>query len=106
MLRTVKPNGTIVVMEPNWLFPTNFFEGCFNRIERNILKMNKHNFSAWALELKLIDIQIQNFLYTPPISFINPQIRDTIEKTFERLPFFTSFSIMLYLSGKKADMEL
>lgn len=101
MCRTVKPNGTMVIMEPNWIFPINFIEGCFNRIERNILKMNTHNFSAWASELGLTDIRIQNFLYTPPLSFIDPHFLDFIDKTLEKVPVLVSFSIMLYLSGKK-----
>lgn len=101
--RTVKPNGTIAVMEPNWLFPLNFLQGCFNPVERNILKMRKHNFLKWASELKLSCIHIENFIYTPPLPFIDSRILDRIDQMLGKIPILSSFSIMIYLSARKIN---
>lgn len=103
--RTVKPDGPIVVMEPNWLFPLNFLQGCFNRVERNILKMRKRNFLKWASELKLSSVDIENFIYTPPLSFIDAKILDRIDQILEKIPILSSFSIMIYLSARKINKK-
>ena len=57
----------IVIMEPNWLFPTNFFAGCTKKVERNILKMSKRNFRKWASDSDIDNTKINNFIYTPPV---------------------------------------
>ena len=103
--RIVKPDGTITVMEPNWLFPLNFLQGCFNRVERNILKMRKRNFLNWASELKLSSIDIKNFIYMPPFSFIDAKILDRIDQILGKIPILSSFSIMIYLSARKINKK-
>jgi len=105
VFRIVKPDGTITVMEPNWLFPLNFLQGCFNRVERNILKMRKRNFLKWASEMKLSSIDIKNFIYTPPLSFIDAKILDRIDQILGKIPILSSFSIMIYLSARKINKK-
>ncbi len=103
--RIVKPNGTIALMEPNWLFPLNFFQGCFNPVERNILNMRKKFFLKWASELKLKSIYIENFIYTPPLAFIDVKILDRIDQILGKIPILSSFSIMIYLSARKINKK-
>lgn len=104
--RIVKPDGAIVVMEPNWLFPLNFLQGCFNRVERNILQMRKRNFLTWAAELNLSSVDIENFIYTPPFSFIDAKILDRIDQLLGKIPIVSSFSIMIYLSARKINEKV
>jgi SAM-dependent methyltransferase len=104
--RIVKPEGAIVVMEPNGLFPLNFLQGCFNRVERNILQMRKRNFLTWAAELNLSSADIENFIYTPPFSFIDAKILDRIDQLLGKIPIVSSFSIMIYLSARKINKKV
>ena len=101
--RTVKPDGIIALMEPNWLFPLNFLHGCLNGVERNILKMRKRNFLRWANQLKLSSVDIENFIFTPPVSFIDAKILDGIDQIIGNIPILSSFSIMIYLSARKKN---
>lgn len=67
LVRVVKRGGRIAIMEPNWLFPTNFLAGCTKKVERNILKMSKRNFRKWTSDLDIDQTKINNFIYTPPV---------------------------------------
>lgn len=104
--RIVKSDGAIVVMEPNWLFPLNFLQGCFSRVERNILKMRKRNFLIWTAKLNLSSVAIENFIYTPPFSFIDAKILDRIDQLLGKIPIVSSFSIMIYLSARKINKKV
>lgn len=46
-VRVTRPGCRIVVMEPNWIFPTNLLPALCNKYERNILKMQQQNFKKW-----------------------------------------------------------
>jgi ubiquinone/menaquinone biosynthesis C-methylase UbiE len=104
--RIVKSDGAIVVMEPNWLFPLNFLQGCFSRVERNILKMRKRNFLIWTTKLNMSSVAIENFIYTPPFSFIDAKILDRIDQLLGKIPLVSSFSIMIYLSARKINKKV
>lgn len=104
--RIVKSDGAIVVMEPNWLFPLNFLQACFSRVERNILKMRKRNFLIWTAKLDLSSVDIENFIYTPPFSFIDSKFLDRIDQLLGKIPIVSSFSIMIYLSARKINKKV
>lgn len=101
MYRIVKNGGTLALMEPNWLFPFNFFHGCFNPVERNMLRMRKRNLSIWASRLDLSSVTIENFIYTPPLSVIDARHLDRIDHILGKIPIISSFSIMIYLYARK-----
>ena len=103
MCRVAKPGGSIAVMEPNRFFPVNFLYAIFNAHERNILRMSRKNFSEWALNSPLNDVEVANFIYTPPFSFLNRKFLDRIDAIFQKIPVVSGFSIMVYLSAKKTN---
>lgn len=100
MVRVLKERGTVVIIEPNWIFPNNLLAGLTNPIEKNMLKMKRLNFERWTVKL-LDNVRIKNFLYTPPFPSKLSAIYDKIDDLIERVPFLRSFSIMLCISGEK-----
>lgn len=100
MTRVLKKGGTLIIIEPNWLFPTNILAGLINPIEKNMLKMKRKNFFLWTKEL-LSDVKIENFLYTPPFPKRLIPIFDKLDDLLGKVPIINSISIMLYLCGEK-----
>lgn len=103
LVRIVKNGGKIAVMEPNWMFPKNFSAAIIQKAERGVLKMRKHNFKDWAQVTNLTEIEIKNFIYTPPIPKNFANFYDFIDNLVEKIPLISSLSIMLYLSGVKKE---
>lgn len=101
LLRVLKPGGRFALMEPNWLFPTNLWAAITNRLERNILKVNRQNLKKWASQLRIDNFTIRNFIYTPPIPKSMGWIYDDIDDLFSEIPFVAHFSIMIYMSAQK-----
>ena len=102
LVRVVKPNCRIAVMEPNWLFPTNFIPAMTKSVEKNILKMRKRNFKKWAEKANLKDIQVvNNPVYTPPFPKNLASFYDKIDLACSKVPIISSFSSMILLSGRK-----
>jgi ubiquinone/menaquinone biosynthesis C-methylase UbiE len=103
--RVTKPGGSIAVMEPNRFFPINFFYAVFNPLERNILRMSRGNLMEWAMESPLTDVNVSNFIYTPPLSFLDSKFLDRIDTILEKIPIISGFSIMVYLKAIKVNSE-
>lgn len=100
-VRVTYPGGQIAVMEPNWLFPTNFLPALLNKYERNILKMQKQNFKKWLHLLEVVDIQIGNFIYTPPVPQKFSGYYDKLDNVIAKAPLISRYSIMIYASATK-----
>lgn len=101
LIRTAKPGARVVVMEPNWLFPSNAIPSLMNPIERNILQMRQGRLTEWAVAGSLEELKVENFLYTPPFPrFLFPLFR-WIDALASRLPAVRALSIMLVMSGRK-----
>ncbi len=103
LVRIIKNGGKIAVMEPNWIFPTNFLPATTQKAERGILKMSKNNLKNWAQDTNLYEIEINNFIYTPPVPKYCANFYDFIDNLVEKIPLISSLSIMLYLSGVKKE---
>lgn len=101
MLRVLKPGKNIVIMEPNYYFPTNFIASKFISAEKNITLMRVKNFRKWLDELPVKSKEIHNYLYTPPIPKSLNAIYDSIDRIVSGCPFINRFSIMIYASAEK-----
>jgi ubiquinone/menaquinone biosynthesis C-methylase UbiE len=101
LFRVVKPGGSLAIMEPNWLFPTNFLAGLLNNVERNILKMSRQNLERWGSDLGIEDLRTINYIYTPPLPTFLTGFCDVIDDLFSRIPWISNISIMICLVGKK-----
>jgi ubiquinone/menaquinone biosynthesis C-methylase UbiE len=85
IVRVLKKGGKFCIMEPNYIFPTNFYSANTIKEERNMKLMKEKNFIRW-MSNKKIKYQMTNFAYTPPIpkSFI--PIYDQIDKIIVNIP--------------------
>jgi uncharacterized membrane protein len=68
--------------------------------------MRKRNFLTWAAELNLSSVDIENFINTPPFSFIDAKILDRIDQLLGKIPVVSSFSLMIYLSARKINKKV
>jgi ubiquinone/menaquinone biosynthesis C-methylase UbiE len=100
-VRVACSGGRIVVMEPNWLFPTNLLPAICNKYERNILKMQRRNFKKWFQQLGVEDILIRNYMYTPPIPHGFSRYYDRLDDAMAKIPLVSRCSIMIYASATK-----
>jgi ubiquinone/menaquinone biosynthesis C-methylase UbiE len=100
MVRVLKREGRLILMEPQPLFPTNLFAALTNPLEKNVFKMSKRNFSSWTNDL-LRDVYIDNFLYTPPYPKSLGAVYDRVDSLLSKIPVIRSLSIMIFVSGKK-----
>lgn len=105
LLRVVKSGGRVILMEPNWLFPNNLFAAITNRVECNILKMNRRNFREWFSQSDIDNLIINNYIYTPPIPAKLTRIYDRIDDLLSNIPIISHFSIMIYASVQKRSCE-
>lgn len=101
LTRAAKPRGRVVVMEPNWLFPSNFIPALVTPIERNILRMRRGNLAEWAAAAPLDHIEVEHFLHTPPFPRSLFPVYERIDALAPKIPFLRLFSIMLVLSARK-----
>lgn len=101
LCRVAKPAKKIVVLEPNRLDFMTVFQALTKKIERGALEMSKRNLKDWAEEAKLGDIEIINYLYTPPAPQWLYSIYEVIDKFMSSIPLLNRFSINLILVGRK-----
>ena len=100
MTRVLKKGGKLILVEPNWLFPTNIWAGVSNPVERNVFNMRKSNFQKWTKNI-LKRVEINNFLYTPPYPVFLSNVYDLIDEIFPRIPLLNNLSIMIFVVGEK-----
>jgi hypothetical protein len=101
MLRVLRPGGKFAIMEPNWIFPTNFIPSKINPMEKNISWIKPGNFESVLTQIPDLDFQIQHFSYAPPFpAFLRP-FYDCLDKIISRIPILNNFSIMIFVSGYK-----
>ncbi len=102
LVRVIKSQKYVVIMEPNWLFPTNFIAALSKRVEKNALKMRKKNLKRWGIQSGLKELKVTNLpVYTPPFPLSLTPIYDLIDLALSKIPIISSFSIMIFLVGKK-----
>jgi ubiquinone/menaquinone biosynthesis C-methylase UbiE len=100
MMRVLKKDGKFCIMEPNFIFPINFFGAYIYPEEKNIKLMTKNNFNKWLKKLCKI-YKITNFAYTPPKPKMLIKFFDILDSLYSKIPIIRSFSIMLFITGKK-----
>jgi len=101
LVRVLKPGKNIMVMEPNKFFIKNFVEGVFKKFERNVLKMTKKNLRKWGTKAKLKDMEITNFIYSPPVPKFMIPFYNWLDDIGTKIPIFSHLSIMIYMHGRK-----
>lgn len=100
ILRVLKKNGRFCIMEPNYLFPTNFWGAWFRMEERGIKNMTRGKFSAWLAENN-VSYEIDNFAYTPPFPRWMHPCWDVLDWMLGRIPYVKRVSVMLFVQGVK-----
>lgn len=103
-MRVLKNDGRLAIMEPNWLFPTNFIPAITNKQEHGILKMTTSNFLRWSKAIGLSSPVIGHLLYTPPIPVVMSKFYNGVDDTLKHLPIISKASIMIYMTGVKREL--
>jgi SAM-dependent methyltransferase/uncharacterized membrane protein YbhN (UPF0104 family) len=101
IVRILKPGGRFCIMEPNWIFPTNFLPSKLVAAERNISQIRPGNFRAWFSGFPRINYRIRNFAYTPPFPVFLHGLFDRMDEWLARLPGLRGLSVMLFVTGEK-----
>lgn len=100
LIRVLKRNGRFCIMEPNYLFPTNYYAAHVKLEEHNIRLITKKNLRLW-LKRADVDFVADNFAYTPPFPKMLLPLFDRIDNILECCPGLNRFSIMLLARGVK-----
>jgi SAM-dependent methyltransferase len=103
MVRVLKPNGRIVVMEPNRYFPLNFIKGALLKHERHCLRMSLGNFRRWSHNLPLSKVKADHYIYTPPSPKAFNHFYDSVDSALLHIPLINIFSIMIWMAGTKVQ---
>lgn len=101
MLRVLRPGRKIVIMEPNYYFPTNYLARWIMKVERNIKEITKKRFEDMGKYFELEGFVVENFIFTPPIPKSLNKIYDKLDLVLGKLPLLKRISVMLVLSGSK-----
>tara|TARA_Y100000034_G_C6888497_1_gene408330 strand:+ start:231 stop:950 length:720 start_codon:yes stop_codon:yes gene_type:complete len=102
ILRVLKKGGKFCIMEPNYIFPTNLYSAKFIKEEKNMKFMRRKNFIKW-LSNRCVNFKLINFAYTPPFPRILIPMYNILDKILVKIPILNKFSVMLFISGKKAN---
>jgi len=103
LLRVLKRGGKFCIMEPNYIFPTNFAAVMLLPEEAHMALMKKSNFKNWLGAYKDINYKIANFAYTPPFPCAFIKVYDFIDLTFSKTPIARNLSVMLFITGIKTS---
>lgn len=101
MARVLKPNGTLALMEPNWIYPTNIGFAIFLKEDRNMWIMRRNYFYNWLKRAGLRNIKVENLIYTPPLPDFLIPLYDSIDSICSKVPIIRLCSLMLFGSGVK-----
>ena len=102
MIRVLKKGGRFCIMEPNYMFPTNFISSIVLPEEKNISLMKKRLFKKW-LNHKNVSYNIENFAYTPPFPKIFIPFYNILDKIIAKIPVINKISVMLFVKGIKNE---
>jgi len=95
MARVLRAGGRLVLMEPNWIYPTNIAFTMLLKEDRNMWLMRRNNYSYWLEKAGLRNIRIDNLLYTPPIPSIFIPLYDLIDRICGKIPLIRRCSLIL-----------
>lgn len=101
MVRVLKPNGRIALMEPNWIYPTNIGFMLFLKEDRNMWLMRRKNFYVWLKKAGLKYVNVENLIYTPPAPKFFIPVYNFIDRMCHGIPIIRRCSLMLLGSGVK-----
>jgi ubiquinone/menaquinone biosynthesis C-methylase UbiE len=100
ILRVLKKRGRFCIMEPNYIFPTNFIGTWTHLEERGLRNMTKGNLSGW-LDAHGVNSEIVNFSYTPPFPLWMHLCWDFLDSILNQIPYLREVSVMLFARGTK-----
>lgn len=101
LARVLRPDGRLVVMEANVLFPKNVIDGLVKPNERMILRMRLGRLRRWAEDAGLRVVEASPFLYTPPAPGALFPFYDWLDAMLPRVPLLRRMSIMIYLVARR-----
>jgi len=101
MVRVIKPGARLVLMEPNWIYPTNIYIAIKNEEDRHMWLMRHRNFDEWMHTVGLRNICVEHLLYTPPQPKRLIKLYDVVDAMCSRIPLVKRCSLMLCGSGEK-----
>jgi len=101
MVRVLKPNGRIALMEPNWIYPSNIGFAVLLKEDRNMWLMRRKNFYMWLKRAGLKHVYVENLIYTPPSPRFFIPVYNFIDRICYGIPLIRRCSLMLLGSGVK-----
>jgi len=104
LLRDLKKTGKFCIMEPNYIFPTNFYACHKIEEEKNKRLMRRDNFKKWLSKHRNVSYKIVNFAYTPPFPKIFIPIYNLLDMFISYLYPLNRLSVMLFVMGDKHNV--
>ena len=101
MARVLKPGGRLVLMEPNWIYPTNIGFMIFLKEDRHMFLMRRNKILKWMADAGLEQCEVENLLYTPPKPEFMIPFYNFVDKTAALIPGIRRASLMLACSALK-----
>ena len=101
MARVLKPGGRLVLMEPNWLYPTNIGFMIFLKEDRHMFLMRRSKILKWMADAGLEQCEVENLLYTPPKPEFMLPLFNLVDKVAASIPGINRISLMLACSAVK-----
>jgi len=101
MVRVLKPEGRIALMEPNWIYPSNIGFAILLKEDRNMWLMRRKNFYMWLKRAGLKSVYVENIIYTPPLPKFFIPFYNFIDRICHSIPLISRCSLMLLGSGVK-----
>jgi ubiquinone/menaquinone biosynthesis C-methylase UbiE len=101
MARVLKPGGRFVLMEPNWIYPTNIGFMIFLKEDRHMFLMRRNKILKWMADAGLEQCRVGNLLYTPPKPEFMIPFYNLVDKAAALIPGIRRISLMLSCSAVK-----
>ena len=94
--RVLKQGGTLAIVEPNRIFPTNIKQMIlYPSVEKNVRLMTKQNFLKWFRSAGLSNAEVTPLLYTPPVPQLFSPLYDRLDSLIYKIPLLRWGSIMI-----------
>lgn len=101
MSRVLRPGGRLVMMEPNWLYPTNWLFMAFLKEDRHMFLMRRGYLLEWMAAAGLEQCRVENLLYTPPKPESLIPVFEHVDRIAAMIPAIRRASLMLASLGIK-----